>query len=707
LILYLLNNITFDTTHRLLALGEHRITLEPKVHQLLCVLVEAKGELVSRDKLIDKVWQGRVVGEGAINRTVSLLRGHFSSLDDKFVYIETLPKAGYKLVAAISEIPEVQHDEKLSEPSVKPLANEDSIAACSTKTQKLVIIQHSVFKVISAVVISLLLITSFIYFQFEQEEIASSKGNVEFYQKTPVTSFTGLEYGISTNTSGSKLLFHKRSVATQQIQLWIVDNNTNKKSPITDEKTSAYQGKISPNGESVVFAVLEQEDCQVKLLSLLTLKTEFLFECGRDSVPQFSWRNDSQSIFYRQRVDKTQPYSIFVYPLNTKRQAQITLPIAGGNLRGDHVLAHHPSENKLAVIRYISQDESELRIIESQSHQLLSTEILAYDIHNISWHPDGNALLFSSGEQLISYDFLTKKTQSVAFLGESIQSFSLVQSEQKTPLLYYSVFQSRSSIWVKTLDNSQPDKPWQASSKLDLMPRLANLSDQALFLSNRNGKLQLWLKPESENEALPIKMPWDLKFTRVEWSPNDSKAVFSKHGAVYSIDIPSKDIEQILPKETKAYVVNFGRNSNQLIYSSEKSGQWQLWLKDLHTKEDRQLTQNGGYHGRIYHERLIYSKISQDGLWQKPLTGGEESLLLNDFDKTNWLNWHIRGEYLYYYKPTTGVWQYHLKSEHEKLILPIEQHFVHQYHVSVDGKQLYFVKRGPEEGDIYKIKLSD
>src|ERR1700691_5087071 len=51
-----------------------RETLEPRVVQVLVALFQAQGRVVSRDELIARCWEGRIVGEDAINRAIGRLR---------------------------------------------------------------------------------------------------------------------------------------------------------------------------------------------------------------------------------------------------------------------------------------------------------------------------------------------------------------------------------------------------------------------------------------------------------------------------------------------------------------------------------------------------------------------------------------------------------------------------------------------------------
>src|ERR1700742_2798327 len=76
-----------------------REMLEPRVMRVLVALFQADSRVVSRDELIVRCWEGRIVGEDAINRAIGRLR-RLSEADSYASFgIETVPRVGYRLVA--------------------------------------------------------------------------------------------------------------------------------------------------------------------------------------------------------------------------------------------------------------------------------------------------------------------------------------------------------------------------------------------------------------------------------------------------------------------------------------------------------------------------------------------------------------------------------------------------------------------------------
>nr|WP_305119165.1 winged helix-turn-helix domain-containing protein [Tahibacter harae] len=74
--------------------------MDPKVMQVLLVLAQAAGRVVTRQELLEKAWPGVVVGDDAVSRCIYQLRRHLRRAggDERHAaLVETLPKRGYRL----------------------------------------------------------------------------------------------------------------------------------------------------------------------------------------------------------------------------------------------------------------------------------------------------------------------------------------------------------------------------------------------------------------------------------------------------------------------------------------------------------------------------------------------------------------------------------------------------------------------------------
>jgi DNA-binding winged helix-turn-helix (wHTH) protein len=82
--------------------GETLRHLEPQVMDLLAFLASRGGHVVSRDEIIDAVWEGRFIAETTLTRAIADLRRALGDSQRAPQYIETIPKRGYRLVADVA-----------------------------------------------------------------------------------------------------------------------------------------------------------------------------------------------------------------------------------------------------------------------------------------------------------------------------------------------------------------------------------------------------------------------------------------------------------------------------------------------------------------------------------------------------------------------------------------------------------------------------
>jgi DNA-binding winged helix-turn-helix (wHTH) protein len=72
--------------------------LEPRVMQVLVALLRSGGAILTRHDLTHCCWDGRIVGDDAINRVMSRLRRTSEGLGNGIFRIETINKVGYRLL---------------------------------------------------------------------------------------------------------------------------------------------------------------------------------------------------------------------------------------------------------------------------------------------------------------------------------------------------------------------------------------------------------------------------------------------------------------------------------------------------------------------------------------------------------------------------------------------------------------------------------
>jgi transcriptional activator of cad operon len=98
--------------------------------RLLLCLAEHAGEVVSIDDLLDQVWSGVTVSPDSVYQAVASLRRLLGDDPKQPTYIATVPRLGYRMVAAVSPLPEASEQSEqanLSHRSIAETSSSDSV----------------------------------------------------------------------------------------------------------------------------------------------------------------------------------------------------------------------------------------------------------------------------------------------------------------------------------------------------------------------------------------------------------------------------------------------------------------------------------------------------------------------------------------------------------------------------------------------------
>lgn len=101
--LYEFGKFRLDTVSRRLLREGQIVTLTPKAVDLLVALIENTGRTVSKEELLKAVWPGTYVEEGNLTQNISVLRKALGVDAADGECILTVPREGYRFIAAVSE----------------------------------------------------------------------------------------------------------------------------------------------------------------------------------------------------------------------------------------------------------------------------------------------------------------------------------------------------------------------------------------------------------------------------------------------------------------------------------------------------------------------------------------------------------------------------------------------------------------------------
>ena len=98
-----LGPVLISPSRRLIEGPAGRINVEPLTMQVLVLLIDAQGKVVTRSTLFDACWGGTYVGDDSLNRVIGKIRQAGEQAAPGMIGVETIPRTGYRLIAKAVE----------------------------------------------------------------------------------------------------------------------------------------------------------------------------------------------------------------------------------------------------------------------------------------------------------------------------------------------------------------------------------------------------------------------------------------------------------------------------------------------------------------------------------------------------------------------------------------------------------------------------
>jgi TolB-like protein len=126
---YCFEEFAFDIDRRERHRGAGVVSITPQVFDLLEYLIRNRKRVVSKDELINAVWNGRIVSDAALTTRLNAVRAAIGDTGDEQRLIKTLPRKGFRFVGQVRETREVADPNPRDAPeSALALPDKPSIA---------------------------------------------------------------------------------------------------------------------------------------------------------------------------------------------------------------------------------------------------------------------------------------------------------------------------------------------------------------------------------------------------------------------------------------------------------------------------------------------------------------------------------------------------------------------------------------------------
>jgi len=455
--------------------------LEPRCMKVLVVFHEYIGRTVSRDMLIDRCWDGRIVTDGALNRCVAQIRRALSA--DPGLSIDTIPRVGYCLKAPAEPAPEV------AAPAAKPEAIPTAPPPGNNLPAKRNLLIAAAVAALAAIV------AAGVY-------VSLRPSNWQGEEVRPLTSEPGVESFPAMAPDGRRLAYAEAGRdGSWDIYIKSVDGTGLR--AVANAPAHEWWPAWRDDGEALAFVRVDAARCDIVTLDLITMTETLVTACDPNRVGRVSWAGRS-NLVYSDAAPNADQRLVYQFNLETRRKTAMTAPPPSSHGDMDPILS--PDGRRILFRRTVSWGVDDLMVGDLRAQggglerdRLANVRALTNDgwkAHGVAWSSDGRDIFFTSNRGgdwgLWSVAVNGGQPRRVSLGTAAITKIGSAGMNQ----LAVEIYHPRSDLtW---LGGGLPT----TSMTADSWTPAVGPQGQVAFVSNQSGGVELWLLENGRTRQL-------------------------------------------------------------------------------------------------------------------------------------------------------------------------------------------------------------
>ncbi|HZP66245.1 MAG TPA: winged helix-turn-helix domain-containing protein [Rudaea sp.] len=683
--------------------------LTSKAVAVLLELVRHAGDTVPRDAVLDRVWKDRVTTQDVLTQAIKELRRALGDDTRPARYIETIPKVGYRLVAAIEPMPAIDA------PSGVPLefqaAAFEADAAVTPPTRLRTV--HWAWFATAALACALALILGV---RAARLAPASNKPHWRAADMRLITSDPGAERRPHLSPDGTRVAYSKL-VPDRTARVYTRAVEPSQVTPLSSGADGIETAPVwSPDGSEIAFERLSRDSCRIVVASSAGGAERDVGVCHDYATNYFDWMPDGKSLIVAERLgDRGSDLTLERLDL----ASGVKQPLSYARAPSDQDLdAHYSPDGRLIAFRRGLNPNSDLYVMPADGGPVRQLTHLSMRIRGYTWTADGSALLFSSnmGGEFSLY--------TVALGSGRIEPLGVMPAEHphaalRDDTVVYEIPRIRTELSELTLGGSAKPRPLAPSTGSDGAPAFAPDGGAVAFISDRDGSPQVWLHDETDGETSPLTRFPGSALLHPNWSADGKRLLVTVkrqgEGELVEIDVASR--RQRIVNAADEHVLSgvYGdRPGTVLMLVGASNPQDKLVRIDEagSAHERRSVIAEAVAHVEVdaQNGNVYYTKTGERGLFRRALAGGPEEFVTPLVTSLNFDGWRIVHGRVWYlrdiefrpidiheFDPATG-------SDRSLGVYPMDLADLN-FSVSPDGSRVVLVPVAARDTDVGAFRL--
>jgi DNA-binding winged helix-turn-helix (wHTH) protein/Tol biopolymer transport system component len=275
--------------------GERPVKIQPQPLRVLAALLERAGEIVSREHLHSHIWGDSTFVEfdQGLNYCIRQIRLALRDETSKPIYIETLPKQGYRFIARVTVMAGVPEQSGANQGGAEPAATNGIVIAATDPpesglpSRSLHARQVSVRRL---AFIALAIGVGALYFSLRPQPAGM--------KYTQLTDFTDSALAPALSPDGHMVAFIRGSssfLTADQIYVKVLPNGEARR--LTDDPRLKYNLAFTPDGAQIAYTVLHLPNWSTYTVSVLGGDSHLFL----DNAAGLTWLDQRQLLYSRTR----------------------------------------------------------------------------------------------------------------------------------------------------------------------------------------------------------------------------------------------------------------------------------------------------------------------------------------------------------------------------------------------------------------------